>query len=271
MHAVVRTFKEQQRKDGLGPYKFQRKTEKQLDTQSNDGYGSPVKPVGLIVSTFRPSDDASTFGFLIPSNLFAVRSLNQLAEILRSVKNDTTFANECEALADEVMSAINKYAIIEHPKYGKIYAYEVDGFGGVLLMDDANVPGLLSLPYLDCVSVNDDIYQNTRKFVWSEDNPYFFKGTAGEGIGGPHVSHVGLSMIWPLSIIIKAMTTSDDNEIKTCIRMLRDTDADTGFMHESFDKNDPKNYTRSWFAWLNSTFGELIMKLDKENKLYLLS
>ena len=271
MHAVVRTFKEQQRKDGLGPYKFQRKTEKQLDTQSNDGYGSPVKPVGLIVSTFRPSDDASTFGFLIPSNLFAVKSLKQLAEILRSVKNDTAFANECEALADEVMTAINKYAIIEHPKYGKIYAYEIDGFGGVLLMDDANVPGLLSLPYLDCVSVNDEIYQNTRKFVWSEDNPYFFKGTAGEGIGGPHVSHVGLSMIWPLSIIIKAMTTSDDNEIKACIKMLRDTDADTGFMHESFDKNDPKNYTRSWFAWLNSTFGELIMKLDKENKLYLLS
>ena len=185
-HAVVRTFKEQQRKDGLGPYKFQRKTEKQLDTQSNDGYGSPVKPVGLIVSTFRPSDDASTFGFLIPSNLFAVKSLKQLAEILRSVKNDTAFANECEALADEVMTAINKYAIIEHPKYGKIYAYEIDGFGGVLLMDDANVPGLLSLPYLDCVSVNDEIYQNTRKFVWSEDNPYFFKGTAGEGIGGPH-------------------------------------------------------------------------------------
>ena len=271
MHAVVRTFKEQQRKDGLGPYKFQRITEKQLDTQSNDGYGSPVKPVGLIVSTFRPSDDASTFGFLIPSNLFAVKSLKQLAEILRSVKNDTAFANDCEALADEVMTAINKYAVIEHPKYGKIYAYEIDGFGGVLLMDDANVPGLLSLPYLDCVSADDEIYQNTRKFVWSEDNPYFFKGTAGEGIGGPHVSHVGLSMIWPLSIIIKAMTTSDDNEIKTCIRMLRDTDADTGFMHESFDKNDPKNYTRSWFAWLNSTFGELIMKLDKENKLYLLS
>ena len=271
MQLVLRTFKEQQRKDGLGPYKFQRKTEKQLDTQSNDGYGAPVKPVGLIVSTFRPSDDASTFGFLIPSNLFAVASLKQLAEISRKVTMDTAFANECEALADEVMTAINKYAIIDHPEYGKIYAYEVDGYGSILLMDDANVPGLLSLPYIDCVSSDDEIYQNTRKFVWSKDNPYFFKGKAGEGIGGPHVSHVSLDMVWPLSILMKAMTSTDDAEIKACVKMLRDTDADTGFMHESFYKDDPMKFTRHWFAWLNSTFGELVLKLDKENKLHLLS
>lgn len=271
MHAVLRTFKEQQRKDGLGPYKFQRVTEKQLDTLSNDGYGAPVKPVGLIVSSFRPSDDASMFGFLIPSNLFAVTSLKQVAEISRKVTMDNAFANECEVLADEVMTAINKYGIVNHPECGKIYAYEVDGYGGILLMDDANAPGLLSLPYLGCVSLNDEIYQNTRKFVWSKNNPYFFKGKAAEGIGGPHVSHAGLAMIWPLSLIMKAMTSSDDSEIKACVNTLCQTDADTGFMHESFDKDDSKKFTREWFAWVNTLFGELIVKLDEENKMHLLS
>lgn len=132
---------------------------------------------------------------------------------------------------------MKKYAVYNHPKYGKIYAFEVDGFGNQLLMDDANVPSLIALPYLGDVKVNDPIYQNTRKFVWSEDNPYFFKGTAGEGIGGPHI---GYDMIWPMSIMIKAFTSQNDAEIKTCIKMLMDTDAGTGFMHESFNKNDPK-------------------------------
>ncbi|WP_321518930.1 glycoside hydrolase family 125 protein [uncultured Bacteroides sp.] len=271
MNSVLKTFKEQQRKDGVGPYKFQRVTEKQLDTLSNDGYGAPVKPVGLIVSSFRPSDDASMFGFLIPSNLFAVTSLKQVAEISRKVTMDTAFANECEALADEVMTAINKYGVIDHPECGKIYAYEVDGYGGILLMDDANAPGLLSLPYLGCVSTNDEIYQNTRKFVWSKNNPYFFKGKVAEGIGGPHVSHVGLAMIWPLSIIMKAMTSTDDAEIRVCVNTLCQTDADTGFMHESFNKDNAKDFTREWFAWVNTLFGELIVKLDEENKLHLFS
>ena len=271
MNSVLKTFKEQQRKDGVGPYKFQRVTEKQLDTLSNDGYGAPVNPVGLIVSSFRPSDDASMFGFLIPSNLFAVTSLKQVAEISRKVTMDTAFANECEALADEVMTAINKYGVIDHPECGKIYAYEVDGYGGILLMDDANAPGLLSLPYLGCVSTNDKIYQNTRKFVWSKNNPYFFKGKVAEGIGGPHVSHVGLAMIWPLSIIMKAMTSTDDTEIRACVNTLCQTDADTGFMHESFNKDNAKDFTREWFAWVNTLFGELIVKLDEENKLHLFS
>ena len=268
MRLVLKTFKEQQRKNSLGPYKFQRVTEMQLDTLSNEGYGAPVKPVGLIVSSFRPSDDASMFGFLIPSNLFAITSLKQLTEISREVNMDTAFANECEALADEVMTAINKYAIINHPEYGKIYAFEVDGYGGTLLMDDANAPSLLSLPYLDCILSSDEIYQNTRKFVWSNDNPYFFKGKVAEGIGGPHV---GLEMIWPLSIIMKALTSTDDAEISACVKTLRDTDANTGFMHESFNKDDSMKFTRKWFAWVNTLFGELIVKLDDENKLHLLS
>lgn len=265
---IVQTFKEQQRKEGLGPYRFQRKTDRQLDTLCNDGYGAPVNPVGLIVSSFRPSDDATTLNFLIPSNLFAVTSLKQLAEISNKVTRNSAFASECLALADEVQTAINKYAISDHLTYGKVYAFEVDGFGNQLFMDDANVPSLLALPYLGCLDTNDDVYQNTRKFVWSTDNPYFFRGTAAEGIGGPHI---GFNMIWPMSLIMKAMTSNDDAEIRYCIKTLRDTDAGTGFMHESFHKNNPEKFTRSWFAWVNTLFGELILKLIDEGRVNLLN
>jgi len=260
---IYKTFIEQQRKENLGPYTFLRKTDRQLDTVSNGGWGQPLKPVGLINSTFRPSDDATTYGFLIPSNMFAVTSLRQLAEICTKVTNDKTFADQCTALAKEVETAVQKYAIVDHPKYGKVYAFEVDGFGNVALMDDSNVPSLLALPYLGCVDINDPIYQNTRKLVWSNDNPYFFKGKAGEGIGGPHV---GYDMVWPMSLIILAMTSSNDAEIATCMKTLVATDADTGFIHETFHKDDPKNFTRSWFAWANTLFGELVLKLVKEGK-----
>lgn len=268
MGLVIQTFKEQQRKEGLGPYKFQRVTERQLDTVNNDGYGSPVKPVGLIVSTFRPSDDATTFQFLVPSNFFAVTSLNQIAEIAEKVIKDSALAAESKALADEVHNALKKYAVFEHPKYGKVYAFEVDGYGNAYFTDDANIPSLLALPYLGGVEKSDPIYQNTRKFVWSEDNPYFFKGKAGEGIGGPHI---GYDMVWPMSIIMRAQTSSSDDEIRNCLRMLRDTDANTGFMHESFHKDDPSNFTRKWFAWVNTLFGELIVDLESKGKMNLIN
>jgi uncharacterized protein len=265
--AIVDTFKTQQRKNGLGPYKFERETTRQLDTLSNNGYGSPLNPVGLINSSFRPSDDATTYGFLIPSNLFAVTSLRQLTEISSGVTKDEAFAKVCSSLADEVETAIRKYAVVNHTKYGKVYAFEVDGFGNATFMDDANVPSLLALPYLGCVDKNEEIYKNTRNLVWSADNPYFFKGKAAEGIGGPHV---GYDMVWPMSIIIRAMTSSDDREIAWCVKTLRDTDAETGFIHESFHKDDPSNFTRKWFAWANTLFGELILKLVNEGKNHLL-
>ena len=265
---VLKTFKEQQRKDGIGPYKFQRRTERQLDTLNNNGNGAPVNPVGLIVSSFRPSDDATTLQFLVPSNFFAVTSLRKAAEILTAVNKDTHTAQQCLDLANEVETALKKYATYNHPKFGTIYAFEVDGFGNHLLMDDANVPSLLAMPYLGDVDINDPIYQNTRKFVWSDSNPYFFKGKAGEGIGGPHVAY---DMVWPMSIMMKAFTSQCDEEIKTCIEMLMTTDADTGFMHESFHKDNPNVFTRSWFAWQNTLFGELIIKLVNDGKLELLN
>ncbi|MFW5543232.1 MAG: glycoside hydrolase family 125 protein [Prevotella sp.] len=265
---VLKTFKEQQRKNGRGPYKFLRVTDRQLDTVNNGGWGAPVKPVGLIASVFRPSDDATTLLFLVPSNFMAVTTLKKMADVLTTVNHQPALAKECNDLANEVHNALMKYAIYNHPKYGKIYAYEVDGFGNQLLMDDANVPSLLAMPYLGDVSLDDPIYQNTRRFVWSDDNPYFFKGKAGEGIGGPHI---GYDMAWPMSIMMKAFTSTDDKEIKDCIQMLMDTDADTGMIHESFNVNNASDYTRPWFAWQNTLFGELILKLVDEGKVDLLN
>ena len=265
---ILQTFREQQRKENRGPYRFLRKTERAFDTVGWGGYGAPVKPVGLIASVFRPSDDATILPFLIPSNFMAVSSLRKAAEILTKVNRREDLAQSCTSLADEVAEALQKHAVVEHPKYGKIYAFEVDGFGNCLLMDDANVPSLLAMGYLGDVPMNDPVYQNTRRFVWSEDNPWFFRGRAGEGIGGPHI---GYDMMWPMSIMMKCFTAQDDDEIRQCMRMLLSTDAATGFMHESFNKDTPEKYTRDWFAWQNTLFGELVLKLIADGKIDLLN
>ncbi len=258
---TVKTFREQQRKKDAGPYSFQRTTDNPIDTLPFGGRGNPTRSVGLIHSGFRPSDDACIYPFLIPSNLFAVVALNHLAEIFSLELSDKSFARECQDLAHEVTTVLHAYGKARHAKHNSIYAYEVDGFGNQLFMDDANVPSLLSLPYLGCCASDDATYLNTRAFVLSEDNPYFFRGRAGEGIGGPHV---GLNMIWPLGIIMRALTSRDDREIRSCLKMLKTTHAGTGFMHEAFERDDPKKFTRSWFAWANTLFGELVLKVHAE-------
>jgi hypothetical protein len=252
---IVATFREQQRLKGDGPYYFQRNTTMFYDNSPNKGLGNPTRKIGLIHSAFRPSDDACLFPFLIPSNMFAVVSLKQLQKLAVSVLKDQELADDAGKLADEIQSVLEKSSTIDHPTYGKIFAYEIDGFGNKLLMDDANVPSLLSLPYLGCCDPSDATYKQTRKFVLSDDNPYFFRGVA-EGIGGPHV---GPGQIWPLSIIMRALTSDNDAEKEHCIRMLIDTTGGKGFMHESFDAKDANKFTRPWFAWCNSLFGELIV------------
>jgi len=269
MEAVLRTFREQQRKEARGPYKFQRVTGWQTDTVAGAGYGNPIRPVGLIVSTFRPSDDATIFSFLVPSNHFAVVALRQLAELAASLAGGAgsvgagalILGREAEALAAEVQEALGAHAVMEHPAHGEVWAYEVDGFGNRHHMDDANIPSLLSLPYLGACVPGDPIYRRTRAFVLSPENPYFFRGAAAEGVGGPHV---GLEMIWPLAVTMRALTSTDDAEIASCLRTLKETHGGTGFMHESFHQDDPSRFTRSWFAWANTLFGELVLKVHKE-------
>ncbi|HMH22406.1 MAG TPA: glycoside hydrolase family 125 protein, partial [Puia sp.] len=273
MKKIVKTFREQQRKDGDGPYTFQRNTAWATDGVPLGGYGYPTKKVGLIHSMFRPSDDATIYPFLIPSNLFALSSLRSLRTMLQTMKTGQELAAECLSLENELTAALSEHAIVTHPVFGEVFAYEADGFGNHTFMDDANVPSLLGLPYLQSAVFGGDlsvlhtdkrgykVYQNTRRMLLSDSNPFFFKGTAAEGIGGPHA---GLNMIWPLSIIMRGLTSHDPQEMSLCLKMLQKSHAGTGFMHESFHKDDFSKFTRKWFAWANTLFGEFVLKLYRE-------
>ncbi len=261
MKLVVQTFRTEQRKDGTSPYYFLRQTTAMIDAPTFAGTGRPLKPVGLIASMFRPSDDATLFPFLIPSNIFAVISLQQLADIYKNVLGDENMAISLNEFAREVDTAVKKYAVTEHLDFGKMYAYEVDGFGNKVFMDDANVPSLMSLAYLGAHKAEDELYKNTRAFLLSDHNPYYLKGKAGEGQASPHT---GKEKIWPMGIILRAITSTDDEEIIHCLQMLKNTHAGTGFMHEAFHKDDPTDFNRVWFAWANTLFGELIIKVYNE-------
>ena len=254
MDLVVQTFKEQQRIHGHGPYYFQRGGPT-LDLSLDSSYGIPVNPVGLIYSAFRPSDDATQYPFFIPSNFFAVVILREMAEMLRKVRNNPAKAQIAEDLATQVESALKKYAVPDkQDRPHKIFAFEVDGLGNALYMDDAGVPGLLSLPYLGICSPKDKTYEATRAYAWSSENPWFFSGKY-EGIGSPHT---GPGTIWPMGTILYGLTSTNKDEIRAAIAQLKATHAGTGFIHESFNMNNPASFSRPWFAWVNSLFGEFI-------------
>lgn len=262
MQIIIKTFRQQQRKEDRGPYKFQRVTGWQTDTVAGGGYGNPVLPVGLIVSIFRPSDDATIWSFLIPSNFFAVKSLHQIAEIAETVLKDGLLAADALSLAGEVEEALRKYAVAEHPGFGRIIPYETDGYYNYNFMDDANVPSLLAMPYLGTIEKKDPLYIRTRNFVLSRSNPYYFSGSAGYGVGSPHT---GTDRIWPISVTMRALTAADDAEIAESLSILKSTHAGTGFMHESFNKDDASQFTRKWFAWANTLFGELVLETYRRN------
>jgi len=258
---IVSTFAEQHRLDDRGSYHFLRLTTDPYDTAALDGYGNRARPVGMIYSMFRPSDDACIYPLFVPGNLFAIRALEQLRELNAATVADARLGAACDQLLKSVRTAVERYGIVQHPEAGSIWAYEVDGFGNALLMDDANAPGLVSLAYLGCADVRGPLYQRTRRYVLSSSNPYFFTGAAATGVGSPHT---GFKNIWPMGIILRALTSVDDGEIRQCLKWLRDTTAGTNFIHESFDANDPAQFTRPWFAWANTLFGELIVRLAKE-------
>lgn len=255
---IVATLRVMQRKDGPGPYHFQRITDRAQDTAPNNGYGAPTRPVGLIASLFRPSDDACVFPFLVPSNMMAVVSLRQLAEIYRIVIRDAAFAAEADSFAAEVDAAIKAHAIVDHPRHGRVFAFEVDGYGSRLLMDDANAPSLISAPYLGYCRADDPVYRNTRAMLLSGDNPWYFSGKVADGIGSLHTVP---GHIWPLAIIMRGLTSTNADETEEALRQLIASDGGTGFMHEAFDKDDPSKFSRPWFAWANGLFGALVLKV----------
>ena len=254
---IVATFKAQQRVAGPGPYRFQRRSDQPTET-TLAGIGVPTRKTGLIHSAFRPSDDACTFPCNIPGNLFAVAVLRELAQMAGAILRDAALSAEALALADEVEKAVYKPGTMRLPDGRQVFAYETDGYGNHLFMDDANVPSLLGLAYLRCVAPDNQLWRTTAAAVWSEDNPWFFRGTATEGVGGPHI---GEGQVWPMAIIVRALSSKDEGVIAAALKTLRNTHAGTDFMHEAFDKDDPAKFTRKWFAWTNGLFGELVVKV----------
>lgn len=224
-----------------------------------NGQGTPVCNTGMTWGGFRPSDDPCSFHFLVPSNMFAVVTLGYLEEIVdKFYPSERAFRQEVTKLKEEIDAGIHQYAVVNEKE--PMYAYEVDGCGSANLMDDANVPSLLSIDYLGYTSPFDPdgrIAANTRKFILSSKNPFFFEGTAATGIGSPHTQ---ANSIWPMSLIMQALSSSDLAEINDLVDTLEATDAGTNFMHESFNKNNPSRFSRTWFAWANSLFSELIIK-----------
>jgi meiotically up-regulated gene 157 (Mug157) protein len=260
MRKVIQTFKEQQRFEGKGPYSFQRTTSWATDGVPLSGYGYPAKPNGMICSMFRPSDDATIFPYLLPSNWFAVFALDWMSDLAKAV-GDEELARLSFEMGNSLAKVLWDAAIVYTEKFGNIWVYETNGLGSCNLMDDANMPSLLSIPYLgDNIFSNtkQTTWENTRKYALSISNPFFFTGTAGEGMGSPHT---GLDYIWPMSIAVRGLTSVDEAEMKKCLETLQKTHAGTGFMHESFHKDDPTKYTRKWFAWANSMFGEFVWKM----------
>ncbi|WP_018075737.1 glycoside hydrolase family 125 protein [Novosphingobium nitrogenifigens] len=254
---IVFTLRTEQRRDGTSPYRFQRSTPSPTDSLPMGGMGSPTRKVGLIHSMFRPSDDACVFPFLIPSNLFAVQALRWLAEIAATVLHDGALAHDAVALADEVAAAVQAWGRIGDGA-NAIWAYEVDGFGNTLFMDDANAPSLASLAYLGCVARDDPMFRRTEARCWSTANPYYFERGGNSGIGGPHV---GMNMIWPMSLAVRAQSSDDPRIVANCLAQLKATHAGTGFMHEAFEAGNPAHFTRIWFAWANGLFGEMMIDL----------
>lgn len=243
------------------PYYFMRPFSKKKDTLSRKGKGAPVNYTGMTWSGFRPSDDSCKYGYLIPSNMFASVVLGYICEIAEKVYEDIPLKEKAEKLRKEIDEGIEEFAVINEG--GKaFYAYETDGFGNYNLMDDANVPSLLSLPYLGYCDTDDERYINTRNFILSEKNPYYFRGKTAEGIGSPHTPK---NHIWPIALSMQGLTSDSSEEMLRLIRTLRDTDASTGFMHESFHKDKPSKFTREWFSWANTLFAELVMKYIDEN------
>ena len=256
VQAVLDTYDVQRSRDAFEAYTFQRETPQASDSHPLRGRGNPGRPCGLIRSSFRCSDDASVFPYLIPSNLMAAAELLRTARLLGELDHADAakLADRARTMASELRDAVAAHGTVEHPTHGRIYAYEVDGYGGVILMDDAGIPGFLSLPYLGAVADDDAIYANTRRFALSDDNPYYYEGTHASGVGSPHTDW---GTVWPMSLLARGLSSGDDVERWEMVDLIASLDADTGFVHESLNPNDPAEFSRDWFSWVNGLFGEL--------------
>ena len=252
---ILTVWETEQRHGEKSPYHFSRSRCRPKDTLPNGGKGTPVAYTGMTWSGFRPSDDACQYGYLIPANFFAAKSLEQMEEIFDALLPHENQVLRIRTLREQILAGLRQYAVTEQTDFGPVYLYETDGLGHASLMDDANVPSLLSLPYLGCVPSDDPVYLNTRRMLLSPANPYYYSGACASGIGSPHTPP---DYIWPISLCIQGLTAVNPAEIRRIADMLENMDADTLLMHESVHKDDPYTFTRPWFAWANSIFSEFI-------------
>ena len=233
-----------------------RYTHRELRDDNGKPGPNPVAYTGMIWTGFRPSDDACKFNYLIPSEMMAVVALGDLQEIEHTVYRNLIKSNRAKTLRSEVQDGIQKFGEVFTPNYGYVYAYEVDGLGHQILMDDANIPSLLAAPYLGYTKPDSFVYRNTRRFLLSRDNPYFYVGSVARGIGSAHTSD---GYVWPLALIIQGMTSTSDSERKAIVGQLLASDPGDHLLHESFDPNNPDRYSRKDFGWPNALFSEFVM------------
>lgn len=257
LERVISVWEAQQHHDKCSDYSFVRRDCPESDTLSCGGKGSPCGYTGMTWSGFRPSDDACRYGYLIPANFFAAAVLGYAAEFAKEIYKDQELARRAEQLASQILEGIRKFGIVQTEDFGPIYAYETDGLGHYNLMDDANVPSLLSLPWLEAPGVDEEIWRNTRAFVLSRENPYYYEGKTARGIGSPHTPG---NNIWPIALTMQGLTSQDHQEREALLEALIRTDAGTELMHESFDADCPEKFTREWFAWANSLFALFVVQ-----------
>ncbi|ODJ51951.1 metal-independent alpha-mannosidase [Brochothrix thermosphacta] len=252
---ILKVWETEQNHD-QSPYTFERDTTRVEDTLTHDGRGTPVGPTGMTWSGFRPSDDVCKYGYLVPSNMFAVVVLSYLEEIYTDLLPQPDVVARVTKLKNEIDAGIKEYAQVANAAGETVFAFEVDGLGNHSIHDDSNVPSLMAAPYLGYCAQDDPIYLATRKTLLSSENPYYYEGKNAKGIGS---SHTPENYIWPIALAIEGLTTSDKADKKRILDMLVDNDGGTNLMHEGFDVNDANNYTREWFSWANMMFCELLM------------
>lgn len=254
--ALLDVLETEQDHEERSSYRFERLDGPSTDTLVRGGRGRPTTPCGLVWSGFRPSDDACELGFNIPGNMFVAVATAQLAELAEDVLHDRALAERASSLSRTVRAAIESHGVVTLPDGTRVYAYEVDGSGDQLLMDDANMPSLLSAPLTGYLEATDPLYRSTRAFVLSPGNPYFSRGSHAAGVGSPHTPR---GYVWPIALSVQGLTSTDPAEQRACLQTLVATTAGTGRMHESFDPDAPEDYTRPWFSWSDAMFCELVL------------
>lgn len=246
----------------VSPYTFTRTTDRASETLENNGLGNPVQNgTGLIRSSFRPSDDATIFQFLIPSNMMFSHYLSTTAEIVTALggAQNKQLAAHMLSLSASLRAAIQAHGVTTLPDGTSIYAYEVDGYGSRNIMDDANIPSLLAAPFFGYLDASDPTYQSTRALLLSRNNPYYMTGPVFNAIGG---AHDGPGFGWPMAAIVRIFTSSDDAEIEGQLKQIVSSTDGLGLIHESINAFNVSDWTRQWFSWANGLFGQCILDLE---------